>query len=505
MDLSTQLATVPTLDPAAPAWQFDGSWRPWSYLSEATGTLDAALAGPAPEPGAQVGLLMRNRPEVAATAIALLTGRRCLVTLSTAQPAATTADELRGLRLPAVLAAERDVGPELTEACRAAGTALLVVTESGGPVAVRVRTEVPGDRGAGHVPPAPEVAVRMLTSGTTGRPKRVELLYRSLEIEAASTRRYSGTGQDRATGQDGLRLASGVAINWMPLVHVAGVRALIASVLDGRRLSLMERFTVEGWVALIREHRPKVGLLVPTTLRMVYDAGVPKDVFESVSAVFVGTAALDPAFAAEFSARYEVPVLVIYGATEFAGGVAGWTLRDWRRFGAEKPDSVGRANAGIELRAVDPDSGAELPADRPGVLEVRGEQLAEPGWVRTTDLARIDADGFLYILGRADDVIIRGGLKVQASDVAAALREHPAVHDAAVIGVPDPRLGAVPVAGVELEPGADAGEPELSAHLRARLAAYQIPVRIAVLEALPRTPSMKVSQPELRRLMGLAP
>jgi acyl-coenzyme A synthetase/AMP-(fatty) acid ligase len=501
MDLSTRLATVPTLDPAAPAWQFDGRWRPWSYLSEATSTLDGALDGPAAEPGAQVGLLMRNRPEVAAAVIALLTSRRCLVTLSTAQPAATMAEELRAMRLPAVLAADRDLGPELIEACRAVGTSLLVVSEASGadPVAVRVRTEVSGDPHDRYAASAPEVAVRMLTSGTTGRPKRIELHYRSLEIEADSTRRYSGTGQG------GLRLASGVAINWMPLVHVAGVRAVIASVLDGRRLSLMERFTVEDWVALIREHRPKTALLVPTTLRMIYDAGVPGDVFDSISAVFVGTAALDPTFAAEFSARYKVPVLAIYGATEFAGGVAGWTLRDWQRCGADKPDSVGRANAGIELRAVDPDSGAELPADQPGLLEVRGDQLAERGWVRTTDLARIDADGFLYILGRADDVIIRGGLKVRTADVAAALREHPAVHDAAVIGASDRRLGAVPVAAVELEPGADVDEPGLSAHLRQRLAAYQVPVRIAVLERLPRTPSMKVSQPELRNLLRLNP
>lgn len=505
MDLSTQLAAVPMLDPDAPAWQFDGTWRPWSYLSETTNTLDAELAGQASEPGAQVGLLMRNRPEVAATAIAMLSSRRCLVTLSTALPASAVGKELRELRLPAVVVAERDLNPELADACRAVGTALLVVTESprDGSVAVGVRTEVSGDPCAERASPAPEVAVRMLTSGTTGKPKRIELLYRSLEIEAASTRRYSGTGQN------GLRLASGVAINWMPLVHVAGVRAVIAAVLDGRRLSLMERFTVEDWVALIREHRPKTALLVPTTLRMIYDAGIqgqlPEDLFDSVSAVFVGTAPLDPAFAAQFSARHKVAVLVIYGATEFAGGVAGWTLREWQRYGAEKPDSVGRANAGIELRAVDPDTGAELPADQPGVLEVRGKQLAQRGWVRTTDLARIDADGFLYILGRSDDVIIRGGLKIQTSDVAAALRQHPEVRDAAVIGVPDQRLGAVPVAAVELEPGANADEPELAAHLRQRLAAYQIPVRIAVLQTLPRTPSMKVSQPELRSMLGLNP
>jgi acyl-CoA synthetase (AMP-forming)/AMP-acid ligase II len=360
-----------------------------------------------------------------------------------------------------------------------------------------VRTELPGEPTRDHAPPTPEVAVRMLTSGTTGPPKRVELHYRALEIEAASTRRYSHGGAE--TG--GLRLSSGVSILWIPLLHVAGVRAVIASVLDGRRLALMERFEVRAWVDLVREHRPKTVTLVPSALRMVYEApDLPSDLFESVVAVFVGTAPLDPEFGTAFGERFGVPVLTIYGATEFAGGVAGWTLRDWREYGPAKVGSVGRANAGIELRIVDSETGEPLAADSPGVLEVRGPQLGGDGWVRTTDLARLDADGFLYILGRVDDVIIRGGLKVHAADVERELRGHPAVRDAAVIGVPDERLGAVPVAAVELESGAERpAEEELLKHLRGRLAPYQLPVRVLVLDALPRTPSMKVSQPGLRR------
>lgn len=505
MDLSSRLAGIPALSPDQPAWQFQGAWRPWSYLTNTTASLNGLLVGSGVDrgTGTQVGVVMRNRPEVAAVAVALLATHRCMVTLSSAIPVAVLADELVQLRLPVVVVSEVDLAEPIIAACRQVGTAMVVVSDraDGDGAAVWTRVAVPGDRTAALASPTPDVAVRMLTSGTTGAPKRVELLYRSLEIEAESTARYSKAGRAGVAP----RLSRGVAIVWLPLLHVAGVRALVASVLSGQRLALMERFEVDGWVRLVREHRPTTVLLVPATLRMVYDAEVPPEVFDGLSAVFCGTAPLDRELAAEFSARYGIPVLEVYGATEFAGGVAGWTLKDWQRYGSRKADSVGRANAGIDLRVADPNTGADLGADQPGVLEVKGAQLAQEGWVRTTDRAVIDDEGFLYILGRADDVIIRGGLKVHAGDVEAALRSHSAVRDASVVAAADRRLGAVPVGAVELENGHHVEESELLEHLREKLAGYQLPVRIAVLPKLPRTPSLKVSQPALRALLDLTP
>jgi acyl-CoA synthetase (AMP-forming)/AMP-acid ligase II len=136
---------------------------------------------------------------------------------------------------------------------------------------------------------------------------------------------------------------------------------------------------------------------------------------------------------------------------------------------------------------------------------VRATQLegGGEGWVRTTDLARLDAEGFLFLEGRADDAILRGGFKIAPGEVARALERHPAVREAAVVGLPDPRLGEVPAAAVELEPGAEApGEEELLAFARERLAGYQVPVRIRVVQALPRTPSLKVSRPAVRELLA---
>jgi len=122
--------------------------------------------------------------------------------------------------------------------------------------------------------------------------------------------------------------------------------------------------------------------------------------------------------------------------------------------------------------------------------------------MRTSDLARIDADRFVWIEGRADDAIIRGGFKVQPETVKRVLETHPAVREAAVAGLPDPRLGEVPVAAVELEPGQPAPDAaELTALCRTQLAPYEVPAHIVVLGELPRTPSSKVSRVELLDLV----
>jgi acyl-coenzyme A synthetase/AMP-(fatty) acid ligase len=147
---------------------------------------------------------------------------------------------------------------------------------------------------------------------------------------------------------------------------------------------------------------------------------------------------------------------ITYAATEFGGGVAGWNLKDHQQLlDRSSAGSVGRAHAGCELRVVAPESGEPLGADV--ARSPRGEGSASwatiSTWNRTTDLARLDADGFLWILGRADQAIIRGGFKVLPDDVRVALERDPRVHSAAVVGMDDPRLGAVPVAAVELRPG----------------------------------------------------
>jgi acyl-coenzyme A synthetase/AMP-(fatty) acid ligase len=271
-------------------------------------------------------------------------------------------------------------------------------------------------------------------------------------------------------------------------------------VADGRSFSLLEKFRVDEWADAVRRHRPRTASLVPAALRMVLEADLEPADLSSLLSVISGTATLAPEDADAFQARFGVPVLVSYAATEFGGSVAGWNLADHKQFWATKRGSVGRAHPGSELRVVDPVSGDALPANREGLLEVKTRLLGDDAnWTRTTDQSRIDEDGFVWLLGRADQVIIRGGFKVRPDDVSAALERDPRVRSAAVVGREDARLGAVPVAAVELRTASmSINSAELLSELSSALAPYEVPVELRVVEELPRTPSGKVDLAAVR-------
>jgi acyl-coenzyme A synthetase/AMP-(fatty) acid ligase len=299
-------------------------------------------------------------------------------------------------------------------------------------------------------------------------------------------------------------LRSGITIVNSPLVHLGGLFRILQCVNDGRSFCLLERFRVDEWADAVRRHQPRTVSLVPAALRIVLDADLDPADLASVRSVVSGTAPLAPDDADAFRAKYGVPVLVSYAATEFGGGVAGWNLADHEQFWATKRGSVGRAHPGCELRVVDPDSGAVLGPDEEGLLEVKTRQLGDdPGWTRTTDQARIDEDGFLWILGRADQAIIRGGFKVRPDDVRAALERDPRVRGAAVVGRRDVRLGAVPVAAVELRPDVTAvSAADLLAEAGNVLARYELPEELLVVAALPRTPAGKVDLAAVQELFA---
>jgi long-chain acyl-CoA synthetase len=193
-----------------------------------------------------------------------------------------------------------------------------------------------------------------------------------------------------------------------------------------------------------------------------------------------------------------IPILISYGATEFAGPVASMTLELHRRWGRAKLGTVGRAMPGAQLRIVDPETGTALISGQEGLLEVISPRIG-PDWIRTSDVAVIDDDGFLFHRGRADGAIMRGGFKILPESVERALKLHPSVSEAAVTGLDDPRLGQVPAAAIRLKP--DAVRPDIRAlelHLRAHVLATHVPVKWLFCDDLPRTPSMKVDRALLR-------
>jgi acyl-coenzyme A synthetase/AMP-(fatty) acid ligase len=490
--MSARLQRVLALEPSATALKFNGNSYPWAYFAATVRDLDDLLL--AYPQARRIGIVMRNRPGPVAAAIATIATGRQIVTLSPHAGDAGLAEDIAALRPDVIVADDQDWERDGVQAQAALAGAIAARTSSERGLEARAADWT----AAPSCLPTDGVSILMMTSGTTGKPKRVALSYEQL---AAA---FTAAGTD--TEGEAVRLRSGAAILWASLAHISGLYFAIAHALEGRAIALMERFEVEPWARLVRELRPGYLRLPPAAIRMVLQADLPIDTFASVRAVGSGTAPLSPELSEAFYAKYGVPVLVKYGATEFAGAIAGWSLRDYREYWQDKRGSVGRVHPGIELRVTDPDSTdptstAPLPPDAVGILEVSGRQLGteEGQWVRTNDLASLDVDGFLYIHGRADDAINRGGFKIPPSVIEDALREHPAVSDAAAVGLPDERLGEVPAAAVTLR--GPATERELLDYLAARLTRYQLPVLIRVLAELPRSPSMKVNRPRLREIV----
>lgn len=478
--LSLLLAEAPA---DAEAIEHDERWWTWGMVQEIARAVDGVLDTAGLHADARVGVVLENRPEHVAAVAAVIASGRCVVLLSPLQPAARLAADIARCELPIVIA-----GPEVLAragvcaAVTAHGLAMAFGTDG----ALRPA----GGAAAPDAPTNPGIAVEMLTSGTTGPPKRVHLRIGQLDRALASG------GQ---TPKPGRLLTRSAALVSAPLVHIGGLWRALACLSTGRRMILLPKFAMEPWVRAVERHQLRAVSLVPAALRTVLAADVPKQRLASLRVVTSGTAPCPPELADAFFRKYGLRVLMTYGATEFAGAVAGWTLPMHEQWWDRKVGSAGRAFDGVELRVTD-EHGAELPVGKTGRLEVRTEQSAPGGtvWVRTSDLARIDEDRFLWIEGRADDAIIRGGFKVAPETVQRVLETHTAVREAAVAGLPDARLGAVPVAAVEVEPGCTPpAVAELVALCRAQLMPYEVPAHIVVVDELPRTPSSKVSRVEL--------
>jgi long-chain acyl-CoA synthetase len=481
--LSRRIADVLRLQPDAPALEHEGQWVSWGGLGRMAHRIGSLVGDGNQHP--QIGILLRNRPAQVATLLGVLQCEATVVVINPARGDARTKADVNQLGLPMIVGEPDDL-------------AMLGEPSAATAVSISDLTAEPKVVATGHARAdhdvRPGVAVRMLTSGTTGPPKRVDLTYDMLA--------HSVMGPEDQRSPSPTELRRGVAIVNSPLVHIGGVFRILQCVAEARPFVLLERFELNRWAEAVRTHRPRAVSLVPTALRMVLHSDLRREDLASIRAVTSGTAPLSAQDADAFTEKFGIPVLTSYAATEFGGGVAGWTLADHQKYWRAKRGSVGRANPGAQLRVVDED-GTPLGSDRVGLLEVKPGQLGPSAkWMRTTDMARIDADGFLWIIGRADQAIIRGGFKVMPDDIRAALESHPAVAGAAVVGRRDDRLGETPVAMVELRQPASADAGALADFLRTRLARYEIPTDIAIVAGLPRTPSGKPDLSAVRRFFA---
>jgi acyl-CoA synthetase (AMP-forming)/AMP-acid ligase II len=467
--------------------QQNGAWVSWGRVRQLAEQLDAQLDAAGCGAGGRVAVVLGNRMESVAALIAIMRGERTLVTISPLQPVERLSSDLAASGAAFVLSPAAMFDEEqFTAALGEIGAAAWSVEEGALLQRCDLKAEPKtNDTGA---------AVEMLTSGTTGAPKRIPLSRRQLEASLSSALQHN----DRPDGSEREPLTGTVGFVVVPIVHIGGLWGLLQSLVTARPFVLLERFSLPAWRAAVAEHRPGMVSLPPPAIRAVFDSDISAEELSSVRAVTAGTSAVEPALVDAFYERFGIPILAVYGATEFSGAVAGWTKKDFLASWTDKKGSVGKAFPGVRLQVVD-DDGKVVPTGVVGRLQVSTPQAGDTvdGWVTTSDLAHIDQDGYLYIDGRADDVIVRGGFKVAPDAVIRALRSHQAVKDAAVAGLPDPRLGQVPIAAVELRPEAVVDPQELREHCRSSLTPYEVPAEVHVIDELPRGAALKVDRQRL--------
>lgn len=462
--------------------------RDWPWMARLAGRLEALLTGQGVARDAVVGLIARNRPHHCAVVAGQVAARRPTSMIYSAQSPAAMAADIRKLKAAAIIADAADWTGELLAAAAESGAAAIAISDSAeDPVKLLA--------GAGRAAESSrrlsdEVAFELLTSGTTGPPKRVPLSWAALDLVVGDSRAIY-------VSPDGEMRPSPPQILVNPLGNVSGVHYVVTPLAYGQPLALLEKFDVAAWVAAVERHKPTRTGLPPAGFRMVLEAGVPPAALQSLSTIGTGGGLLDPKLQAAFEDRFNLAILPAFGATEFGGVIANWTLELHRQFAGKKPGSAGRARPGVSLRIVDRSGFEPLPTGEIGLLEAITPRTG-PDWIRTNDLASLDADGFLFLHGRTDQAINRGGFKIVPAHVEAVLREHPAVAEAVVFGIEDERLGQAPVAVVERR--APLTEEMLKAYSRERLLAYQAPVAFLVVDALPRNASMKIALPEVRAL-----
>ncbi|WP_019873074.1 class I adenylate-forming enzyme family protein [Sporichthya polymorpha] len=347
-------------------------------------------------------------------------------------------------------------------------------------------------------------AVLLFTSGTTSTPKAVVLRHGHLVSYVLQTVEFLGAEEDDC------------ALISVPPYHIAGVGAVLTNVYSGRRFHYLPNFDPAEWLRTVREEAVTNTMLVPTMLARVVDRlGEDQARVPSLRAIAYGGARM-PRTVLERALRAfpDVGFTNAYGLTETASTIAVLGPED-HRAAVESEDptvqarlgSVGRPVPGIEVEIRSPD-GAALPAGQPGELWVRGPQVSgeyagsgsvldENGWFPTKDAAVADVDGYLHVLGRVDDTIIRGGENIGPAEIEEVLRLHPAVADVAVFGAPDDEWGQRTVAAVVQRAGAELTAHDLRAWAKERLRSSRTPDDVVFLAELPYTPTGKLLRRQL--------
>jgi acyl-CoA synthetase (AMP-forming)/AMP-acid ligase II len=355
----------------------------------------------------------------------------------------------------------------------------------------------------------------MYTAGTTGRPKGVPLTHSGFTS-------YILENVQPADPEE-----SETNLLTVPLYHVAGIQAMMAAVYGGRTLVLMKQFEVVEWLETVQSEKATRVMLVPTMLKWVIDhPDFHTYDLSSLNVVTYGAAPMPfEVIKKAIEMMPHVYFINAFGQTETASTITTLGPEDHVLDGTEEEvekklyrltSSIGRALSDVEIKIVD-DAGKELASGQEGEIIARGPRimsgywrddektaqvLTADGWLHTGDKGWMDEDGYIYLAGRGDDIIIRGGENIAPKEVEDVLYAHPKVEEAAVIGVPDPEWGQEPRAVIVLKEGTEATAEEIMEFCQDKLSGFKRPRSVVFTDSLPRNPMGKVLKRELREVYG---
>jgi long-chain acyl-CoA synthetase len=488
--------------PDKPALILDDVRVTYAQLDAASDQVAAGLRAKGIGRGDTVGLQLPNIPQFVITYFGILKAGAAMVPMNVLLKAPEVAHYLRDSGAKALVTWDGVAAEAAKGAAEAGDVPVYVVATEMGPMPSGARDagelSAPADGRFDMEPTDPmDTAVIIYTSGTTGRPKGAELTHFQLYMNCDVAGRLFGLRPDD------------VAIGVLPLFHVFGLSSVTnVCIRFGGTLTLVPRFEVAKVLQVMERDRVTIFSGVPTMFIALLHA---PDLGEyDLSALRVsnsGGASIPGEVIRAFEERFGVAVLEGYGLSETASAAC------FNRFEARRVASIGRAMWGVEVRVFD-ENDKPLPpgSDHVGEIVIRGhnvmkgyrnqpEATAEAfkdGWFHTGDMGYVDDDGFFFIVDRKKELIIRGGYNVYPREIEEVLYAHPAVAEAAVIGVKDERLGEEVAAVVALKSGQSVTEQEIIAFTKERVANYKYPRSVRFMDSLPKGPTGKVLKKELK-------
>ncbi|HXO24470.1 MAG TPA: long-chain fatty acid--CoA ligase [Streptosporangiaceae bacterium] len=485
--------------PDRAALRMDDLVLSYAQLREAAGRMSTLLAGLGVEPGDRVGLMLPNVPAFPVAFYGALAGGAVVVPMNPLLKSREVSYYLGDSGAKVIIAWNAAAG-EAAKGAADAGAELIVAETPDLSSQLEEVSAAPGASARGDL----DDAVILYTSGTTGRPKGAELTHAGLVSNAEiSARTLFGVSPDD------------VIMGCLPLFHVFGLTCgLNVSVASAATLTLLPRFDPAKALDIIQRDQVTIFEGVPTMYAaMLHLPDADPAQAATLKLCASGGAAMPVEILRGFESRFGCVILEGYGLSE-TSPVASFNHPDEVR----KAGSIGTPIEGVEMRLIDDDWNT-VPDDTIGEIAIRGhnvmkgywnkpeataEVMSADGWFRTGDMARVDADGYYFIVDRKKDLIIRGGYNVYPREIEEVLHEHPAVAEVAVIGIPDANLGEEVGAAVALKPGASATPDELRAFARDRVAAYKYPRQVWLVDALPKGPTGKILRREVHPPTGEA-